>query len=115
MNKTKDLGREGEQMAADYLRRRGYAILKRNYKVGKREIDIIASKNDFLVFVEVKMRKSARYGMPEEAVDERKADKIRYVAEQYLAYHHWPGPIRFDIIAILKKDSVEITHFKDAF
>ncbi len=115
MNKNKDLGQEGEQLAAEYLRRHGYRILNRNYKVGKREIDIIASQNNFLVFVEVKMRKNARFGMPEEAVDERKAEKIRYVAEQYLSCHDWPGPIRFDIIAILKDESLEIMHFRDAF
>lgn len=115
MNKNKDLGQEGEQIAAEYLRRKGYTILKRNYRFGRREIDIIASKRGFLVFVEVKMRSNVRYGMPEEAVDERKAEMIRYVAEQYLSRHHWPGPIRFDIIAILKRNSVEIEHFRDAF
>jgi putative endonuclease len=115
MNKNKDLGQEGEQIAIEYLRDRGYNILKRNYRYGRKEIDIIASEGIFLVFVEVKMRRNSRYGMPEEAVDNRKAERIRVVAEQYLSYHEWPGPIRFDIIAILKKHTFEIEHFKDAF
>lgn len=115
MNKNKDLGQEGEQMAAEYLKKRGYSILERNYKFGRREIDLIASKGDVLAFVEVKTRKDTRYGNPEEAVDDRKAEMIMYVAEQYLSKHSWPGRIRFDIIAIIKNDNPGIEHFKDAF
>jgi len=115
MSKNKDLGQEGEQMAAEYLKTKGYAILERNYKFGRREIDIIASKGNVLAFVEVKTRKNTRYGMPEEAVDDRKADMIMYVAEQYLSKHSWSGRIRFDIIAIIKGSKVETEHFKDAF
>ena len=115
MSKNKDLGQEGEQLAAEYLKERGYSLLARNYRVGRREIDIIASKENVLAFVEVKTRVNTRYGMPEEAVDDRKAEMIMYVAEQYLSCHDWPGRIRFDIIAIIKNRNLEIEHFKDAF
>lgn len=109
-------GLEGEDLAVNYLKNKGYDILERNFRSGKSEIDIIVSLNNLLVFVEVKTRTSTRFGNPEEFVDEHKAEKIMEGADDYMFEKKWKGNIRFDIISIvLKKDKPEIKHFKDAF
>ena len=101
MGKNKELGQEGEQLATDYLKKKGWKILERNYRSSRSEIDLIASKDDLLVFVEVKMRTNARFGMPEDFVDQRKADNIIKGAEHYIKEKDWKGNIRFDIISII--------------
>jgi putative endonuclease len=108
-------GQEGERLAAEYLQKKGFLICETNYRAGKSEIDIIAIKGELMVFVEVKLRKSANYGYPEEAVNEKKWEKITEGAEAYLEKNRWNGIIRFDIISILKANKPEITHIEDAF
>lgn len=108
-------GQEGERLAAEYLQNKGFLILETNYRVRKSEIDIIASKGELMVFVEVKLRRNADYGFPEEAVDEKKWNKITEGAEAYLEKCGWNGIIRFDIISILKGRVIEIVHIEDAF
>ena len=78
------LGVQGEVLAKQHLLENGYKILAQNYTTKIGEIDIIASKNDIIVFVEVKRRQTLQYGRPIEAVDIRKQNKIRKVAEIYL-------------------------------
>ncbi|MCC5931980.1 MAG: YraN family protein [Cyclobacteriaceae bacterium] len=108
-------GQEGERLAAEYLQKNGFFIRETNYRAGKSEIDIIATKGELLVFVEVKLRKNADFGYPEEAVNEKKWEKITEGAEVYLEKCGWQGMIRFDIISILRGSSSEITHIEDAF
>jgi len=115
MGNNKELGKEGERLAAEYLVSKGYEILETNFRSGKAEIDIIAKQDSLTVFVEVKMRRRTDYGMPEDWVDEKKADMIREGAEDYMDKIQWLGNIRFDIIAIIKKSIPEIEHFEDAF
>ena len=106
-------GKLGEDMAAMHLSNKGYTILCRNYRFKKSEIDIIALGNNTLVFIEVKFRKNASYGNPEEFVTSKKEALILLGAENYIFTNGWKGKIRFDIISITNKESV--VHFQDAF
>ncbi len=95
------LGRTGERLAAEALTRRGYCILEQNYRCRHGEIDLVAEEGQDLVFVEVKTRRGAAYGLPEEAVNARKRQKLREVASYYLAAHScsersW----RIDVVAV---------------
>ena len=116
MSKNKELGFDGEKIATDFLKSKGYKIIENNYRYRRAEIDIIAENEGILVFVEVKTRSNYNYGEPEHAVDEHKAVKIREAAENYIFSNDWKNNIRFDIISIKKNDyeSTEITHFEDA-
>ena len=107
-------GSFNEQSAAEYLIDNGYTILERNFSCKKGEIDIIAKKDNMIVFVEVKYRSSKRYGYAIEAVNYRKQQTIRQVAMYYLTtrYKRCDIPCRFDVIGI---DGTDITHIKNAF
>ena len=115
MGKNKELGLEGEQLAADYLQNKGWKILEMNYRHSRYEIDLIATKEDYLIFVEVKARSNISFGHPEEFVDAKKAENVMKAADHYISEQDWNGKIRFDIISILKKDSIELRHIEDAF
>lgn len=92
-----------ERKACSYLQARGLTIIERNFKTSKGEIDLIARDRDVLVFIEVKFRSSVVFAAPEDAVDKRKRQTIKSVANSYLS-SVFPSPIdyRFDIIAITK-------------
>lgn len=110
------IGKKGEELAASYLREKGYEILSRNYRFKKSEVDIICSKNDLLIFVEVKTRSSLKYGQPEVFVSLNQQKAIIRAAEEYLLETDWKQDLRFDIISIfMKKEDAEIEHLKDAF
>mgnify|MGYP002518829727 CR=1 FL=1 len=113
MNK-REQGSHYETMAAEYLKNKGYEIILQNFFSKNGEIDIIAKDTDTLVFCEVKYRSNTRYGLPEEAVDYRKQDKIRKTAAYYLYRNNFPVEtrVRFDVIAVL---GGKITHIEDAF
>jgi len=112
----KSLGDLGEEKAAAYLMEKGYQIEARNYRFKRNEVDIIARKNELLVFVEVKTKSYSTYGHPEEQVDEKKAARIIEAADQYVYEVNWLQNIRFDVISIIKKhNDCIITHFEDAF
>ena len=113
-------GAWGEECAAAYLRRRGYRILARNYSCRFGEIDIIASNRQYLVFCEVKLRKSADFAAAREFVDARKQQRLRTTALLYLSQHETPLQPRFDVIEIYAPDGTQtrrpqITHMEDAF
>ena len=109
-------GKNGEALAANYLIKKGFTIVKQNYRYKRNEIDIIAQKTDLLLFVEVKARTGVAFGYPETFVDKKQQHRLQEGAEQYLIDYDWDGAIRFDIIAILKhKGSIQIKHFEDAF
>ena len=99
MNKV--VGARGEKLASEFLQRRGYEILERNFKYDRGEIDLIAKKDDLIVFCEVKTRRSKTYGGGEEAVDSRKQGQIRKVAEGFISSRE-PGDFdyRFDVIVV---------------
>lgn len=113
----KDLGDFGEEKSCRYLKNKGYKIINRNYRSKAGEVDIIAHKDDTLVFVEVKTRTSKAYGVPAEAVNHRKQERyiktalhfINTTGNKYSTY-------RFDIIEVLiYHDKLEINHIPDAF
>ena len=107
-------GTEYEQRAAAYLEQSGYEILMRNYRCRSGEIDLIARDGIWLVFTEVKYRRDAAKGLPEEAVDSRKQRRIYRAAQAFLQQYHVPPetPCRFDVVAI---EGESIRHLPDAF
>lgn len=111
---NRSVGRDKEALAAEYLEKSGYRILERNFYCRVGEIDIIARDGDTYVFVEVKYRKTAGFGMPEEAVSRIKQDKIYKTAMYYIYRHHKGNDVlcRFDVIAV---DGDKIRHYKNAF
>jgi len=110
---NKVLGNSGEEIAIKYLKKHGYKILEVNYKHKIGEIDIIAKKGSIIVFIEVKHRSSDYFGLPREAVNELKQNKIRMIATAYIKKKRlFDYPCRFDVIEIL---SGEITHIEDCF
>ena len=116
MAKHYDLGKKGEETAANYLSEQGYQILERNWRFGKDEIDIIAEHDNFLVIVEVKTRSSSFYGNPEEAVDEQKQRLLIRAANEYVIQKEIDLEVRFDIFSIIiESDKQTINHIKDAF
>ncbi|MDK2925870.1 MAG: putative endonuclease [Bacillota bacterium] len=97
----KALGAEGEKMAAAYLAARGYRIRERNFRCRLGEIDVVAEEGGTLVFIEVKTRRSRRFGLPQEAVTPAKQARLRRLAEYYLLTHGGGDrPCRFDVLGI---------------
>ncbi len=120
MEKSRTLGAWGEEKAARFLSQQGYEIVERNFHSRFGEIDLIARKDSFLVFVEVRLRKDTRYGTPEETVDARKQQKLRLTAEYYLMLHPTTLQPRFDVVALYAKDGMDtvplpVRHIKNAF
>lgn len=111
-----ELGKLGEELAAKYLEKNGYTLLEQNYRFGRDEVDIIASINDLIVFVEVKTRANNFLGNPEEAVTTSKQKKIIKVANSYLLDNDLDNEARFDIFGIvLNQKTTNINHIIDAF
>ena len=132
-NTRQALGRWGEELAADYLADRGYRILDRNARTEYGEIDLVARHEgqprqntsvdsevpaSMTVFVEVKTRSSTNFGFPEQAVDDRKQERLLAAAQAYLQAHpELGGDWRVDVIAIQRSrrgDEPEIIHFENA-
>ena len=113
------LGRRGEILAARVLESRGWRILARNYKAGRREIDVVARRDRLLAFVEVKTRAGEGYGPPEAAVTALKRREIEAVALDYLTRHvHEDVDVRFDVVSVwLVADgrAVRVHHIEDAW
>lgn len=111
-----ELGKRGEELAVQYLIEQGYAILERNYRKGKLEIDIIALDGEEIVVVEVKTRSYDTILQPEEAVNHRKQLNLLRLANQYIISHRRTENVRMDIIAIVTNSrGTKINHIKDAF
>ena len=119
MNKREE-GFYYEKIAGVYLEEQGYQIIEYNFYCRQGEIDIIAMDGDTLVFVEVKLRKSADFAQAMEFVDRRKQDKIRITASMYLSQNPTALQPRFDVIEIyapygLETRMPEITRIENAF
>ncbi len=110
-------GNAGETAAVKFLERLGYEILGRQYYFNHGEIDIVARDAGELVFVEVKTRRSERFGRAEETVTPKKQELLRRTAEGYVAEKNCiNSSCRFDVVAVQVHDGkAEITHFKNAF
>lgn len=109
-------GAAGEQLAAEYLRKRGVQEIRRNYRCRYGEIDLIAQDGQTLVFVEVRYRGSVRYGRPEETIGIQKQRRITAAAALYLAQHGHSQSARFDVVAITDTPGQRtIDWIRDAF
>lgn len=115
--RTKNLGNAGEIFAANYLERLGYKILAKNFRVRSAEIDIIAEIDGVIVFVEVKTRSDTKHGLPAEAVNFRKQQKIIQAAGVFLQDEkYFDAPCRFDVIEIYSNGSqFSARHIENAF
>lgn len=111
-----ETGAKGERLAAEFLKKKGFEIVARNYRHKHAEIDLIIRRDDWTIFVEVKTRRSVSFGQPEEFVDYAKARKIFEAAEEYIYSTDWQGHVRFDVISVIMKEKAEpeIEHFEDA-
>ena len=111
-------GRRGEDLAHRYLRREGYTIVARNYRLssGEAEADLIARQGEDLVIVEVKTRASSEYGPPERAVSPEKQRHLIRVAREYARKTDMPWErVRFDVVSVLMREPPEITLLRSAF
>jgi putative endonuclease len=100
MNTNQEKGNQGEELAAVWLVKKGYTLLERNWRFRHWEVDIIASKDKFLHFIEVKTRHSLRFGRPEESITRDKMNNLRNAAEEYQYQHPEWKFIQFDVLAI---------------
>ena len=114
--KNKQVGDKGETIAVNFLLKKGFNIIERNWRYKHLEIDIIASVKDKLHFVEVKTRTNKKYGLPEESISKAKMNHLKIGAEAYLFINPEWELIQFDVIAImLTKDKEEIFLIEDVF
>lgn len=112
------LGRFGEELAREYLRKKKYTIVDHNFRCPLGEIDIIVRKNKAFRFVEVKYRRSTEYGLPQDSVIKRKQRRIRNAAIIWLKNRYLPldSEIHFDVLAITEqRNKRKYEYFEDAF
>ncbi|MFH1867045.1 MAG: YraN family protein [Patescibacteria group bacterium] len=116
-HQRQELGKKGEDLAAAYLKERGFDIIDKNFHLGRyAEIDLIGRDRDEIVFIEVKTRSGLGQGYPEEAVTRFKQEKIKQAAESYLLAHpQLSNNHRFDVVAIYfeAKGKYQIKHFRN--
>jgi putative endonuclease len=117
MINSKEIGRSGENHAVNFLRQKGFSVLKQNYRTSDGEIDIIAQDGDTIVFVEVKSRRSVTYTRPEAAVDLMKQKKLKKIARQFISHYQLFGrDCRFDIVALhYEGNAVQTKYIQNAF
>ena len=120
MGRNNIAGAWGEALAAEYLQKKRYKILATNYRTRFGEIDLIASNRKYLVFVEVKLRKSDAFANAFEYVDKHKQERLRTTAEIYLSQNETVLQPRFDVVEIYAPEGTltqkpEIHHMEDAF
>jgi len=116
MAQHNELGKLGEQLATDYLKKKGYKIVVCNYMFQKAEIDIIAKYNNIMICVEVKTRNSDFFGDPQEFVTPSKIKLLVKAMDAFITENDIELETRFDIVAVLKNKTTEqITHYEDAF
>lgn len=110
------MGTEGERLAAEYLEKKGYCILERNWRAGHLEVDLIASDDNWLVIVEVKTRKSTLFGEPEEFVTLQKQRNLIRAAGIYIGKTGNRKEVRFDIVSVVVKEGLSsVRQIENAF
>ena len=117
MAEHNDFGTLAEELAANFLVKKGYKILQKNFRYQRAEIDIIAEFQDQIIVVEVKARGTNIFMAPEEAVTKTKIKLLVLAANQYMKNNNISQEVRFDIITVLPDDTgkLKITHLEDAF
>ena len=120
MDRRNGIGAWGERQAERYLKRQGYRIVERNFSCRYGEIDLIAETREYLVFVEVKLRKSDAFARAAEFVDFRKQNRLRRTAQLWLTLHETELQPRFDVVEVYAPAGEAtrhptINHLEDAF
>ena len=118
MAEHNNLGALGETIARQYQEKNGYLILETNWRVGKLEADIIAYKDNLIVFIEVKTRTTDYYGDPEDFVDRKKQKAYIRLANSYILLNNRTEEARFDIISIIigsPESEPQVKHIVNAF
>jgi putative endonuclease len=116
MARHNELGKKGEQLAVDFLIENNYAIIERNYRFDKAEVDIMAKKDDVLAIVEVKTRSTADFGNPQDFVKPKQIKNLVKAVNEYVDSNQLDLEVRFDIIAIVKqRNRYDIEHLENAF
>ncbi|WP_300565421.1 YraN family protein [Flavobacterium sp.] len=116
MAEHNELGKLGEELAVDFLRKAGYTIIETNFVFQKAEIDIIAQKDNTLAVVEVKTRSSVDFGSPQDFVKPAKIKLLVKAIDEYVISNDLDLDVRFDIIAVHKEGTTfVIEHLEDAF
>lgn len=111
-----DLGKKGEDLAVDFLLKNRYDIIARNYVYQKAEVDIIAQRADTLAIVEVKTRSSIDFGNPQDFLKPKQIQRIIKAVDQFVTSNKLDVEVRFDIIAIVKKDGrFKVEHLENAY
>ncbi|WP_299884726.1 YraN family protein [uncultured Lacinutrix sp.] len=111
-----ELGKKGEQLATDFLLKKGYDIIERNYRFDKAEVDIIAQIEETLAIVEVKTRSTIDFGNPQDFVKPKQIQRLVKAVDEYVTVNGLDVEVRFDIIAIVKDGkNFTIEHLEDAF
>jgi len=116
--RREETGRAGEDLAARFLRKRGFKVLRRNCRSTLGEIDLVMRDGDEVVFVEVKTRSSRTWGDPEDAVTPAKQRKVGRQAMLFANQNNLRRrPLRFDVVAVLLEEGAdpEVRHYRDAF
>lgn len=116
MAQHNELGKKGEQLAVDFLLKKDYQIVERNYRFEKAEVDIIAQKDAILAIVEVKTRSTTDFGDPQDFVKPKQMKNLVKAVDEYVTVNDLDVEVRFDIIAIVKENKgYNIEHLEDAF
>lgn len=118
MESSHEIGRKGEDAAAELLERGGWTILARNFRLGHKEIDLIVRRDRLVAFVEVKSRAGLRFGHPLESITRAKRAEIERVARAWVAAHGRNGDLyRFDAVSILWRGNAppKVEHIPDAW
>ncbi|MBS3992821.1 MAG: YraN family protein [Bacteroidetes bacterium] len=111
-----DFGKNGEELAVEFLIKNGYIIVERNWRYQKAEIDIIAQKQNILAVIEVKTRSSSTFGNPQDFVKPKKIKLLVNAVNEYVISKDIDVQVRFDIIAIINQNNhIEIEHLEDAY
>lgn len=117
MARSHEVGRHGEDLAAELLRGRGWRVLARNWRFGHKEVDLIAQRGPTVAFVEVKARTGTRFGHPLDAVGSGKRRDLSLAARAWIARHGRPGQsYRFDAVTVVRDGSATtVEHVEDAW
>jgi len=118
MSQHNEVGKIGEQLAKEFLEKKGYKIIEQNYKTKYAEIDLIGENKKTLVFVEVRTKIGENFGAPEDTINKQKLWKILQNAKTYSAFKKWKGPERIDAICIVLKPNLAIerlNHYENIY
>ena len=116
MAQHNELGKKGEELAVDFLLKKGYDIIERNYRFDKAEVDIIAKQKEVLAILEVKTRSTIDFGNPQDFVKPKQIQRLVKAVDEYVNVNNLDVEVRFDIIAIVKEGKgFKIEHLENAF